>query len=326
MSILTEEQQTLASSSYSDTAVRYPIGVAARLTGIQVETLRVWERRYNVIGPQVSATGRRMYASADLERLRMIKQLVDAGHPIGSVASVPTDKLRELREAVATVAGTMPEETVTALGLRAVLVGEAQRAGRGRGLTVVGTAPDVERAVSQFQGCNADVVIIEMPSLLDVDIEELNAVKAAVGARLAVVLYRFGASSAVRRIRKAGHVVAHAALDEFGLATLCKAALMPQGQVQPAVRHERRLDNASLEALAHASSSIECECPKHLVDLVRSLTSFEVYSEQCSIRSETDAMLHQDLQQTAARARGMLEQALIRLAMLEGLPLPSHAR
>ncbi len=322
MGIVKQEQDTLAARSFAEAAVRYPIGVAARLTGIQVETLRVWERRYNVIGPQVSATGRRMYAAADLERLRLIKQLVDAGHPIGSVAGVPTEQLRELRETVATVAGSMADEPVTALGLRAVLVGEAQRAGRGRGLTVVGSAPDVERAVNQFQGISADVVILEMPSLLDLDIEELNAVRDAVGARLAVVLYRFGASSAVRRIRKSGHVVAHAALDEFGLATLCKAALMPQGHAPATMRHERKLDNASLEALAHASSSIECECPKHLVDLIRALSSFETYSEQCSVRSAADALLHQDLQQTAARARSMLEQALIRLAMLEGLPLP----
>jgi DNA-binding transcriptional MerR regulator len=316
------EQNTLAAHSYAESAVRYPIGVAARLTGIQVETLRVWERRYNVIGPQVSATGRRLYSGADLERLRLIKQLVDAGHPIGSVATVPTAKLLELREAVAGAAGHAAAEPVTALGLRAVLVGEAQRAGRGRGLTVTGSAPDIERAIEQLRNVSADLVIVEMASLLDLDLEELGMLKSTVGARLAVVLYRFGASSTVRRIRKAGHVVAHAALDEFGLNTLCKAALLPAGAQPPAQRHERRLDNASLEALAHASSSIECECPKHLVDLVRSLTSFEAYSEQCSVRSVADALLHQDLQQTAARARSMLEQALIRLAMLEGLPLP----
>ena len=319
------EQNTIAAQSRAESAVRYPIGVAARLTGIQVETLRVWERRYSVIGPQVSATGRRMYSSADLERLRLIKQLVDSGHPIGSVATVPTDKLLELRAAVAGVIRHEAEEPVTVLGLRAVLVGEAQRAGRGRGLAVAGSAPDIERAISQFRNLSADLVIVEMPSLLDLDIEELGLLKSTVGARLAVVLYRFGASSTVRRIRKAGHVVAHAALDEFGLGTLCKAALLPAATPAPVPRHERRLDNASLEALAHASSSIECECPKHLVDLVRSLTSFEAYSEQCSARSEADALLHQDLQQTAARARSMLEQALIRLAMLEGLPLPKSA-
>ena len=104
MSLVKQEQNTLAAKSFAETAVRYPIGVAARLTGIQVETLRVWERRYSVIGPQVSATGRRLYASADLERLRLIKQLVDSGHPISSVASVPSEKLQELREELELVA------------------------------------------------------------------------------------------------------------------------------------------------------------------------------------------------------------------------------
>ena len=84
----------------------------------------------------------------------------------------------------------------------------------------------------------------------------------------------------------------------------------------------QRLDNATLEMLAQATTSIECECPKHLVELIRSLASFETYSEQCSIRSELDAMVHQDLQQTAGRARVLLEQSLLRLAMLEGLQLP----
>ena len=317
------EQNTLAAQSRAESNMRYPIGVAARLTGIQVETLRVWERRYSVIGPQVSATGRRLYSGADLDRLRLIKQLVDAGHPIGSVATVPTENLIELRSSLAGSLSSVVEEPAAMLCLRAVLVGEAQRAGRGRGLAVAGSAADIERAIDQFRNISADLVIVEMPSLLDLDLEELGQLKETVGARLAVVLYRFGASSSVRRIRKSGHVVAHAALDEHGLSTLCKAALLPAAPQVAPQRHERKLDNASLEALAHASSSIECECPKHLVDLIRSLNSFEIYSEQCSARSEADALLHQDLQQTAARARAMLEQAVIRVAMLEGLPLPN---
>jgi DNA-binding transcriptional MerR regulator len=322
MSLVKQEQNTLAAKSFAETAVRYPIGVAARLTGIQVETLRVWERRYSVVGPQVSPTGRRLYASADLERLRLIKQLVDSGHPISSVASVPSEKLLELREVSIDRNGATTEDTLVRLNLRAVLVGDAQRAGRGRGLVVAGVCADIERAAAQFRSIEADVVIVELPSLLDLDIEEIDAIKTAVGAQLVVVLYRFGASSTVRNIRKAGHVAAHAAVDAFGLRSLCRAALMPASAVPLPAESAQRLDNATLEMLAQASTSIECECPKHLVELIRSLASFETYSEQCSIRSELDATVHQDLQQTAGRARVLLEQSLLRLAMLEGLPLP----
>lgn len=319
MSLVKEEQNTLAAKSYADTAVRYPIGVAARLTGIQVETLRVWERRYAVIGPQVSASGRRLYAAEDLERLRLIKQLVDSGHPI---SSVPSEKLRELREVSMERIGAAAEESAENLNLRAVLVGDAQRAGRGRGLMVAGYCADIERAAAQFRTTEADVVIVELPSLLDLDIEEIDAIKKTVGARLVVVLYRFGASSTVRNIRKAGHVAAHAAVDGFGLRALCRAALLPSHPIPLPAGSEQRLDNATLEMLAQASTTIECECPKHMVELIRSLASFESYSEQCGARSELDEALHQDLQQTAGRARVLLEQGLLRLAMLEGLPLP----
>lgn len=322
MNLVKEEQDTLAARSFAEAAVRYPIGVAARLTGIQVETLRVWERRYGVIGPQVSATGRRLYSAADLERLRLIKQLVDRGHPISSVASVSSEKLRELRDAAFDRIGAKGGAAEPDLRLRAVLVGEAQRSGRGRGLLVAGACADIERAIVQFRGVEADVVIVELPSLLDLDVEEVDAIKTAVGARLVIVLYRFGASSTVRRIRKAGHVAAHAAVDEFGLKALCRTALQPATPAYLPEAAGQRLDNATLEMLAQATTTIECECPKHLVELIRSLTSFETYSEQCSVRSELDAMLHHDLQQTAGRARTLLEQALLRLAMLEGLPLP----
>jgi DNA-binding transcriptional MerR regulator len=323
MSLIKQERNTVGDQSFADHTLRYPIGVAARLTGIQVETLRVWERRYGVIGPQVSATGRRLYAAEDLERLRLIKQLVDNGHPIGSVAAVPSEKLRELREVSMERFGVTSGESAETLNLRAVLVGEAQRNGRGRGLVVAGFCADIERAATQFGDTDADVVIVELPSLLDLDIEEIDAIKKTVGARLVVVLYRFGASSAVRNIRKAGHVAAHAAVDGYGLLALCRAALLPLNPAPLPAGSEQRLDHATL---AQASTSIECECPKHLVELIRSLSSFETYSEQCSARSELDAALHQDLQQTAGRARVLLEQSLLRLAMLEGLPLPETRR
>ena len=82
----------------------------------------------------------------------------------------------------------------------------------------------------------------------------------------------------------------------------------------------RKVDQAVSPRSIAASSRLRsrvnwmliCERPSRLVELIRSLSSFETYSEQCSVRSELDAALHQDLQQTAGRARTLLEQALFR--------------
>ena len=70
----------------------YRSGVAARLSGVPVDTLRIWERRYSVIGPQFSAGRQRLYSMADIRRLALIKQLVDMGHSIGTIASLGNEE------------------------------------------------------------------------------------------------------------------------------------------------------------------------------------------------------------------------------------------
>jgi hypothetical protein len=53
------------------------------------------------------------------------------------------------------------------------------------------------------------------------------------------------------------------------------------------------------------------------------LGSFERYSLQCASRNSADAALHQELNHSAGMARAIMEQALERLALAEGLPLSS---
>src|SRR6476661_10009678 len=74
----------------------YRTGVAARLAGLPVETLRVWERRYGVVGPPTSERGHRLYSADDVSRLSVLRQLVELGTPIGSVARLELPDLRTM--------------------------------------------------------------------------------------------------------------------------------------------------------------------------------------------------------------------------------------
>ena len=47
----------------------YGIGTVARLTGVKPDTLRIWERRYQLGASHKSHSGRRQYTQADLEHL-----------------------------------------------------------------------------------------------------------------------------------------------------------------------------------------------------------------------------------------------------------------
>ncbi len=72
----------------------FPIRAVARLTGLPLDTLRAWERRYQVVVPKRSRTGR-LYSEQDVERLTLLREVVARGHSIGQIASLPNSRLRE---------------------------------------------------------------------------------------------------------------------------------------------------------------------------------------------------------------------------------------
>jgi DNA-binding transcriptional MerR regulator len=49
------------------------IGELSRRSGVSVELLRAWERRYGLLRPQRSAGGLRLYSTGDLERVRAMQ-------------------------------------------------------------------------------------------------------------------------------------------------------------------------------------------------------------------------------------------------------------
>ena len=74
----------------------YPLRTAARLTGLSPELLRAWERRHGVVQPLRTPGGTRRYSAGDLERLRLVKAAVDAGHRIGQVAHLDLAELKRV--------------------------------------------------------------------------------------------------------------------------------------------------------------------------------------------------------------------------------------
>jgi MerR family transcriptional regulator, light-induced transcriptional regulator len=75
---------------------RHPIRVVAERTGLSLDVLRVWERRYGVVEPARDEAGRRLYTDLDVERLRLLAQAVSAGRSIGRIAKLPISELAEL--------------------------------------------------------------------------------------------------------------------------------------------------------------------------------------------------------------------------------------
>jgi DNA-binding transcriptional MerR regulator len=73
------------------------------MTGIGIDTLRAWERRYGAVTPLRDDRGR-MYTEADVTRLRLLNGAVEQGHSIGRLAGLSNDQLRHLCVAAGAVA------------------------------------------------------------------------------------------------------------------------------------------------------------------------------------------------------------------------------
>jgi DNA-binding transcriptional MerR regulator/methylmalonyl-CoA mutase cobalamin-binding subunit len=73
----------------------YPIRAVAKLTGLSIDTLRAWERRYQAVTPLRAERGR-VYTEAHVRRLSLLRDAVERGHSIGQVASLEDAKLEEL--------------------------------------------------------------------------------------------------------------------------------------------------------------------------------------------------------------------------------------
>ena len=73
----------------------YPIRAVSKLTGISIDNLRAWERRYKAIEPSRSDSGR-VYEEADVERLILLRQAVERGHAISKLAVLSNRELEDL--------------------------------------------------------------------------------------------------------------------------------------------------------------------------------------------------------------------------------------
>ena len=78
------------------TKAHYSINVASRRTGLSLHVIRIWEKRYGAVEPRRTATNRRLYSDAEIERLTFLRLATAAGHSIGNVAKLPLARLKLL--------------------------------------------------------------------------------------------------------------------------------------------------------------------------------------------------------------------------------------
>ncbi len=325
-------------SALSADEPRYRSGAVARMVRMPVATLRIWEQRYSVSRPALTPSGQRLYSAAEVQRLGLIKQLTELGHAIGNLASLDWPQLQAVANTHAnTVAGPRghaakaPERPWRLAVVGAALAKRLQRASvrlaLGRSMEVSGVYATVQQAAAAFQHSPFDALLVHdaRPGAF-VRPQSLRDMPLA-------MLYRFAAEPVCEQLAADNVALLRepqgdTALGQW-LRSVCTsgsaAAATPRAAPLPseeAVR-PRRWDDNQLTDFAGLSSTIACECPHHVAELLMQLSHFEAYSAECANSSHADAQLHGFLRGVASTSRALFEDALERVAVHEGLLIPS---
>ncbi len=336
-------------------------GAVARMAGMPVSTLRIWEQRYQAVAPVTAPTGHRLYSAADVERVVLLRRLSLQGHAIGSLAGLDAEELRELSRSQAAALDQPGAESLRpGTPMRLVVVGRALALRLERPavvarwqrppqvVSVFDSLQDAARAAVNQDDAPVDVLVWQASGLQADALPELKGAQRTWRARKLAVTYRFAGAAARDPLVNAGASVVHEPSGDDALVAWL-SSLVPDpvgpGQERGDVRQPegvnpwsfealsqiakaapaRRFDDATLTEFAAMSSSVACECPSHVAELLMQLSSFERYSAGCSSRSPADAELHACLQRVAGAARILFETALERVAVAEGLTLPSSS-
>lgn len=326
-------------------------GAVARMLRMPVATLRVWERRYGLTRPELTPSGQRRYSADDVRRLALIKQLTDMGHAIGSLAPLDMPQLQRVAATHAQALASSqrgessdlahaPPVRVWRLAVIGVALGSRlQRPALlrrlGRPVVLLGPFDDIAQAAAALQGSQLDALLIHEPQLHAGWLAAIEAAAPDFAGVPKAVLYSFAADPVCEALATAGTALLREPQPDVVLAQWLdslrsRAGTVPQSAADlPAPEAEaepappRRWDDAALADFANLSTTIACECPRHVAELLMQLSHFEAYSAECEHRSAADAELHAYLRQVATVSRTRFEAALEHVAMHEGLLLPS---
>ena len=298
----------------------YGIGTVARLTGLKPDTLRVWERRYGLKASHKSQTGRRQYTQADLDHFHLIAYLVDRGVKIGEIAKSDRKTLEMLLEQQ----GDKQSEPLPSIKPKALFIGHElcgwldKHQGCISGVSAFLARMTVAEAMTNLQEEQpVDILVVHSASLTLQQIKTIETIFQRTRAKKTLVLYQFANDQWLSELKSMGHTSLQYPIEasqlafELGKIKLDQETRMGVGNVSEMMPAKPKIFNdAELRAAAEEKIVLDCECPRHLSDLIRSLNEFEDYSSACSVDNWKDAAIHTSIYAYTCQARHLMEKAL----------------
>jgi DNA-binding transcriptional MerR regulator/methylmalonyl-CoA mutase cobalamin-binding subunit len=100
----------------------FTIAAVERDTGLSKDTLRVWERRYGFPEPARDGNGERLYPAPQVDKLRLIKRLMDQGFRPGRLMAADDEELAGIASAAPAVRKTSKDTATQGDNLQSAIL------------------------------------------------------------------------------------------------------------------------------------------------------------------------------------------------------------
>jgi DNA-binding transcriptional MerR regulator len=315
------------------------IGTVAKLAGVPVPTLRVWESQHATFTPRKTAGQHRLYSDDDVLKATLLKRLIEQGHAISNIGRLGTQSLNAL---------LLNQGTTNHLPLKAQSDGDqdtvsiaivglalATRLGtkkftlnfRSNPVQITDVFTDLTQALASDIQQTPDVLLVKLSSLHATTQLDLHRMAAHCGASQVILLYNFGPEHIVESLKGAGMLARREPISDSDLSELIQSARATYNGIKAgpstvaATAKPRQYSEETLARVAAMPATVVCECPRHVAEIISQLGSFEQYSMECLNASTEDAHLHAYLSTVAGSARALFERALQVIADHEGIAL-----
>lgn len=313
----------------------YKIGAVSKITNIPVDTLRIWERRYSAVVPTRSKNADRLYKASDINRLTLIKMLVDKSHSIGTVAHLSNDELSKRLNEYESKAFTSNKNThnpINVVAIGEVLSIQIQHTQSDNNNSLFNHIYNSDNDFIENHNDDAiDVLVIEYPAVHEDHIDNIDKLFERSGAKHLILIYGFTNSAARKKLDKKPYIYIQAPISIDNLQREI-IGLSKDININHGINHgiqleqsppARQYSNKQLIQLTTASRVIKCECPQHLSTIVIKLVQFEQYINECIEKYDVDKELHAELGNMAGHSRAVLEQAITKVITAENMTLTS---
>jgi hypothetical protein len=300
---------------------------------LKADTLRVWERRYGLGSSHKSASGRRQYSQTDLEHLQLVSMLVKSGARIGEIAKSGTRTLEFLVRSLKTEerADITSKPRVLFLGQGICnWLDQHQGCLSNVDANLARISLD-EAASSSLPGQEkVDVLVVECRTVSSSQLQHLDTLVQRLQPGKVLLTYHEASEQRLGQLAKGGIAACvfppEAAYLGYEISRSVTDRMTRLGENNLGELIEgraRQFSDKTLAEVAEMPAKLDCECPQHLVELIRALSEFENYSANCSVDNWRDAAVHSCIYAYTGQARWLMEKALQAVLEEEGAKVAS---